>query len=61
MYREIDVAVSECLVDPMFISLEELISDADERDIEVCCTTSMISENESNLCKLKNIEPSSKS
>ncbi|VBB29720.1 unnamed protein product [Acanthocheilonema viteae] len=35
VYREIDATVSECLVDPMFTSLEELINDdPDERDIE---------------------------
>uniref|UniRef100_A0A1I7VUC7 THUMP domain-containing protein n=1 Tax=Loa loa TaxID=7209 RepID=A0A1I7VUC7_LOALO len=35
VYREIDATVSECLVEPMFTSLEELINDdADERDIE---------------------------
>uniref|UniRef100_A0A0R3S052 Uncharacterized protein n=1 Tax=Elaeophora elaphi TaxID=1147741 RepID=A0A0R3S052_9BILA len=35
VYRKIDAAVSDCLVDPMLTSLEELINDdADEKDIE---------------------------
>lgn len=36
VYKEIDATVSECLVEPMFTSLSELIrDDADEKDVEV--------------------------
>ncbi|EJW80000.1 hypothetical protein WUBG_09090 [Wuchereria bancrofti] len=35
VYKEIDAAVSECLIEPMFTSLEDLINDdSDEKDIK---------------------------
>uniref|UniRef100_A0A183DH64 ACC_central domain-containing protein n=1 Tax=Gongylonema pulchrum TaxID=637853 RepID=A0A183DH64_9BILA len=35
VYKEIDATVSECLVEPMFTSLNELVRDeADEKDVE---------------------------
>ncbi|VDK85894.1 unnamed protein product [Litomosoides sigmodontis] len=51
VYREIDTTVSECLVDPMFLSLGELISDADEKDIETAAE--LIIDHGSELMKMK--------
>lgn len=41
VYVENDIIIAECLIKPMFILLNELISnDANESDIKVCSFTS---------------------
>ncbi|KAM3722655.1 Zinc metalloproteinase nas-25 [Dirofilaria immitis] len=52
VYKEIDATVSECLIEPMFISIEELINnDADEKDIETAAE--LIIDHGETLLKIK--------